>query len=344
MKTPKNYKCFIQELDISEMLKNNFIVITGLNGSGKTILLKHIYNTYKQQNDKYIYFKTTNINDNTNDKFFRGRRWDSEEISVDSIFEDIYAAFLQNMMIKKGRTDVSKMDLFEMLYNEESYLYDVGYDFLIEIINMVAKHIPSVDQEALKEKLGIPTDKSIEDKITDKIKENIKKNDTEIKSVNIKKINDYKQTEPEQVAKITASVSLELKKTCRNKAKINSKEKLEELIFDLLNPISSIESIVRKISKKIEDNFSKTLGKTKTNQYWEEINKELDEYKDFKYKLNKPSLHTKYEMTFSPKKGDKIVYIEHAHLSSGEKMIFELILYYFTLKDHNQKNKIIILD
>lgn len=113
-----------------------------------------------------------------------------------------------------------------------------------------------------------------------------------------------------------------------------------------------MEAIIDKLARKIDDEKNEKQRKKKS--YWEQINDEIqklnDEFseKKFTYLLNKPSPRKKYEITFrSHNKEDGSEYISFQDLSSGEKMIFELICYYFvSCKDENSKDvvKLIILD
>ena len=105
----------------------------------------------------------------------------------------------------------------------------------------------------------------------------------------------------------------------------------------------SIESIIEKMSKRIyEDAKSKS---NRAKKLWQQINEELKRYnntRQFEYEINSPSAYSSnYEINFISTYNEKVVHYDS--LSSGEKIIFELICYYFTAKNNN-KLKMIILD
>lgn len=153
----------------------------------------------------------------------------------------------------------------------------------------------------------------------------------------------------DELQKIDAETRKKLEEKYRNKTKIRSKADFDDYIYDLINPFQSMEAIIDKLSRKIDDQKN---DKTKS-KYWQQINEETRKLnqefgeKKFKYLLNPPS-RTKYDITFhSDSKTQESEYIPFQELSSGERMIFELICYYFVVcKDNTSKNTVkqIILD
>ncbi len=138
------------------------------------------------------------------------------------------------------------------------------------------------------------------------------------------------------------SIEGKLKKQIRNKSKIKSENSLKEYIYKLLmEQFSSLESIIQKMSDKIYQDFKSKSSKTKTKKLWEYINDELLEYNQkgyFNYKLVSPQNYaSNYDIAFvrfnKNKDNNKEKYIYFDSLSSGEKIIFELICYYFVAKD-----------
>ena len=143
--------------------------------------------------------------------------------------------------------------------------------------------------------------------------------------------------------KIEEKLKIELRK----KSKINSEQSLKKFVYELqTKEFRSIESIVQKMSDKIYQDFKTKNSKTRTKKLWEEINEELLKYCNkgyFKYKLVAPKIfESNYEMAFEHFDNNSTATIHYDSLSSGEKIIFELICYYFAAKE--SKIELIMLD
>jgi len=122
---------------------------------------------------------------------------------------------------------------------------------------------------------------------------------------------------------------------------------LKKFVYELqTKEFRSIESIVQKMSDKIYQDFKTKNSKTKTKKLWEEINEELLKYCKkgyFKYILVAPQIfESSYEMTFKHFNNNSNTIVHYDSLSSGEKIIFELICYYFAAKE--SKIELIMLD
>jgi 5S rRNA maturation endonuclease (ribonuclease M5) len=100
------------------------------------------------------------------------------------------------------------------------------------------------------------------------------------------------------------------------------------------------------MSNKIFQDFKTKNSRTRTKKLWEEINDELDKYYlkgYFKYKLVPPQIfESNYQIAFERFDSSSNSYIHFDSLSSGEKVIFELICYYFASKE--SKLEMIMLD
>ncbi len=100
------------------------------------------------------------------------------------------------------------------------------------------------------------------------------------------------------------------------------------------------------MSNKIFQDFKTKNSRTRTTKLWEEINDELDKYYlkgYFKYKLVPPQIfESNYQIAFERFDSSSNSYIHFDSLSSGEKVIFELICYYFASKE--SKLEMIMLD
>ena len=122
---------------------------------------------------------------------------------------------------------------------------------------------------------------------------------------------------------------------------------MKKFVYELqTKEFRSIESIVQKMSDKIYQDFKTKNSKTRTKKLWEEINEELLKYCNkgyFKYKLVAPKIfESNYEMAFEHFDNNSNAIIHYDSLSSGEKIIFELICYYFAAKE--SKIELIMLD
>jgi 5S rRNA maturation endonuclease (ribonuclease M5) len=132
----------------------------------------------------------------------------------------------------------------------------------------------------------------------------------------------------------------------RKASKIQNRQDLENYLYYIIDPFQSIENIIIKLSLTIEGDYNKNKSKTKTPDMPDKINKELNKYHIFKYNINPPTDHTSYEISFYDKNTNKFKQnIPFDSLSSGEKMIFELICYYFVCsEDKDHKIDLILLD
>lgn len=58
---PKGHKGFKRDF-VFDYQSKDLIVVTGLNGSGKTTVLSYIYRDLNAKNPGSVFFKTTNLN------------------------------------------------------------------------------------------------------------------------------------------------------------------------------------------------------------------------------------------------------------------------------------------
>lgn len=93
--------------------------------------------------------------------------------------------------------------------------------------------------------------------------------------------------------------------------------------------------------------LQKKLNKLKQKKIWEQINEILDRYDNFDYILEEPDLRIGYKVSFKYKNNkNPEESVPFENLSSGEKIIFELICYAFIIKNNgkNNKTKMLLLD
>ena len=341
---PKGYKGIRNDIEFN--MESDLAVITGLNGSGKTTLLKHIFENNAQKES--IFFKTQSEEKSKKESYYYARRLtnNAEIPTFDSVMESIYAEFMRyNRSVKYTH----RYDLFAMLFDTGSTLYDKGYKFL----EILCEEFAELDDEDLiRRRLGVPTSDQIKSKTINKINYLIKHGvktftyrtgKSEYERYEKKVLN---ENELDKIFNIEKNVIKELRESLRQNCRINSRETFESYINELVMNFSfSIESIVEKMSKRIYEDAKVKSAKTKTLKLWQEINKELADYNkdNFKYKINAPSIYSSnYEINFeSTDDNNKNVHFDS--LSSGEKVVFELICYYF-IAHNNAKLEIIILD
>lgn len=346
---PKGYKGI--RSDIKLQLNSNLCVITGLNGSGKTTLLKYIYEQHKDK--KEIFFKTQKIEYFEDNRSYRrinsGRyRTSYENPSFDDVYQDIIDLFKRNN--KDPYTH--HYEIFSMLFDDNSILYEQGYIFLESLSTTTLSEFDYVDN--IKHKLGVPTAEEIKKELIKKLNQEIKNNHN-FKSpykVGQTLYNKYKSNliEPElklQIDSMQEKTIKELKINYRKNSSIKDRYSFESYIYELVSNNSfSIESIVQQLARRIYEDAKANSSKTRTNKLWQELNIELQKYREkgqFNYEVIAPSIYSShYEITFISSVDGKEVHFDS--LSSGEKIIFELICYYFLSRNNSKNLKIIILD
>lgn len=345
---PKGYKGIANNINLE--FNTNLAVITGLNGSGKSTILKYLYENYSDRSKCFI--KTLQNNDfqNGDRRKLIGSN-SNDEISLENIIKEIESIGLR----RRGRVNspfLDKTDFYSALFDVGSIYYANGYLYLEGIANLLADY-QFDDLDNIKKELGIPTSHQIDKKLITELNKNKVNNSTifEIqKGGNILEkfyALGFNEVQREIINKMRKKIEDDLKIELRKKSKISSEHTLKKYIYDLITKeFRSIESIVQKMSNKIFQDFKSKSSKTKTKKLWEEINEELEKYcknGHFKYVLVPPqSFESNYEIAFDRYDKPLKNYIHFDSLSSGEKIIFELICYYFAAKE--SKLELIMLD
>lgn len=349
-KIPKGYKGITNDIELT--FNSQLAVITGLNGSGKSTMLKYLYENYPDRSRCFI--KTpqgSNLYEQERrmaSAFRRNNRF-PDDFSFDKVMEDIESIGLG----RRGRFEspfLDKTDFYSSLFDKNSLSYDNGYKYLETIVNRLSDY-QLEDIDILRYELGVVRQVDIENCLIAELnrtkEDNIKTYGVKFGRSILQKFNKNEFTE-DQVFKINSKkekIEEKLKIELRNSSKIKSEQSLKQFIYGLITKeFRSIESIVHKMSTKIFQDF-KTKSRTRTKKLWEEINEELEKYNEngyFKYKLVPPQLYeSSYEIAFEAL-GKTSSYIHFDSLSSGEKIIFELICYYFAAKE--SKLEMIMLD
>lgn len=349
---PKGYKGIAN--DINLQFNTNLAVITGLNGSGKSTILKYLYENYPdrskcfiktlQNNEGYSYERKKSIT------YSSGLR-STDEISFERIMDEI-----ESIGLRKRRSSDSpfldRTDFYSSLFDHDSIYYKNGYSYLDSIAKLLADY-QFDDLDSIKRELGIVLDIEIDEKLIKDLNKTKVDNLTTFGVRNGKNILEkyYNSVLPEaEIISLRSkriAIQDKLKVDYRKKAKISNEESLKSYVYDLLTKeFRSIESIVQKMSNKIFQDFKTKNSKTRTKKLWEEINEELFKYYEkgyFKYKLVPPkSYESYYEIAFEKFDKASKTYIHFNSLSSGEKIIFELICYHFAAKE--SKLEMIMLD
>lgn len=349
---PKGYKGISDEIILE--FNTNLAVITGLNGSGKSTILKYLYENYPDRSRCFIKIpQQNNIYDNerrSNRIYHNGFR-QKEDTSFEEIISEIENIGVRNLKINSPF--VNKTDFYSSLFDEKSIYYEKGYEVLVLIAELLSDDYQYDDSNNIKRVLGIMTEEEIERELISELNKDKKDMQSLFKvSAGKNVIKKYKNSElnDEQKSilnKKRNNIEKKLKFELRKKSKINSEQSLRKYIYDLqTKEFRSIESIVQKMSDRIYQDFKTKNSKTKTKKLWEEINEELEKYCNkgyFKYKLVAPQIfESNYEMAFENFDNTSKSVIHFDSLSSGEKIIFELICYYFASKEY--KIELIMLD
>ncbi len=349
---PKGYKGITNDIVLE--FNTNLAVITGLNGSGKSTILKYLYENYPDRSKCFI--KTLHTNDSFTYERKRSFTYSSgsrlnEDISFERVMEDIESIVLR----RRARVDLpflDRTDFYSSLFDYDSIYYEKGYTYLEVIAKLLAEY--QFDElDNIKFQLGVFTEKDVENQLVRELNQN---NVDNLKIFGIKrgrnildKFNSFGLTEEQNLLlkKKKKTIEDKLKLQLRRNSRISSEQALKSYVYDLVTrEFRSIESIVHKMSNKIFQDFKTKNSKRKTKKLWEEINDELQKYFEkgyFKYRLVPPkNYESYYEIAFEPFSKPSKTYIHFDSLSSGEKIIFELICYYFAAKE--SKLEMIMLD
>ena len=349
---PKGYKGIAN--DINLQFNTNLAVITGLNGSGKSTILKYLYENYPdrskcfiktlQNNEGYSYERKKSISYGT------GLR-SNDEISFERIMDEI-----ESIGLRRRRSSDSpfldRTDFYSALFDHDSIYYKNGYLYLESIAKLLADY-QFEELGNIKRELGIVLESEIDEKLIRDLNKTKDENSRTFGVRNGRKILEkfYNSVllETEMISLRTKRIAIQekLKVEFRRNANVSNEESLKSYVYDLITKeFRSIESIVQKMSNKIFQNFKTKNSKTRTKKLWEEINEELYKYYEkgyFKYKLVSPkNYESYYEIAFEKFDTPSKTYIHFNSLSSGEKIIFELICYHFAAKE--SKLELIMLD
>ncbi|MBK2258266.1 AAA family ATPase [Francisella philomiragia] len=340
---PKGYKGIKNKVDLA--LKTNLAVITGLNGAGKTTILKYLCENYSNR-DK-VFFKTQSTAKQHRLTLFQRNRLlqrNTDNLSFDDVMDNIHDAFLRFF---RNQDYIHEYELYQMLFNESSYLYNKGYEFLSNIVEILSSF---ESNEAIKKNLGLVTEKDKEAFLKRKINQLISSGDNPFS--NSKGATVYKKyleneldiNEKKLIDQLEIETESELREECRRNANIKDKQSFETYIYELVSKSAiRVDSVITKLSQRIYEDARANSNRTKTKKLWEKINNELEHYPNFKYRIVKPNLYSsRYEISFEIG-GDSKTLIHFDSLSSGEKVIFELMSYYF-MADNTHGLEMIILD
>lgn len=349
---PKGYKGISEEIKLQ--FNTNLAVITGLNGSGKSTILKFLYENYPDRSKCFIKApsieNTQNQNRRININYGRQNRF-FDEINFENIIEDIESLAIK----KRGRLDspfLDRTDFYSSLFDSESINFEKGYEYLEAIAHLLAEYqFDEVDN--IKKELGVVTEGDIDYYLIRELNKNkhstLEKFGLSKGRYVIDKFQKKELTEDQirEVRKILDSINNRLKSDLRKSARIASEQQLKRYVYDLTTKeFRSIESIIIKMSNKIYQDFKNKSSKRKLKRLWQEINEELEKYcieGYFKYKLVQPQIYESYyEIAFERFDKSTNSRIHFDSLSSGEKIIFELICYYFAAKE--SKLELIMLD
>lgn len=345
---PAGYRSFKEKLDIH--LNKGLNVITGINGSGKTQLLEYIYFTKIKEIDKdSILLRTTTKINNIKDRLFLNRdnryyyrnKYDDDFITINEILNDIENEYKRYIITKEfPNTFIYPSAVYNAMFVKDNFLYKYNnfiIDFYKRIAIVISDNIDYPKEQILKD-FGIINENALREEIRKKLKDDgiIKKGAKKYDDL-IKKFYESNKEEIETI-----------KKDYFEKHNlITNKLKLIDYVNNLLTPLNNLNGIIIKLSSIIYNEAIEKAKKTRTKKIWEQINEILDKYDNFNYNLEEPDLRIDYKISFKYKNNkNPEESIPFENLSSGEKIIFELICYIFIIDYNNKDNKtkIILLD
>ena len=355
---PSGYKSFKNNLKIE--FNKGLNVITGINGSGKTQLLEYIYfnKINKNNNDNILLRKNNNFEikekfKNYDDRYLSKYEYNYqlyyESKDINSILNEIEKVY-DRIIIKNNlsRNFIYPSAVYNAIFVKDNFLYNFKINntesfrllFFKEILKILSNNI-NISQEKVGEDFGIISTKKLEEKLKNKLlatKQYKNKRDKNLKE----KINEYMKDYNKN------KDIIEIEESFFNaKNKIKNKNELINYIENLLTPLNTIDSIITKISNMIYNEV--TTKARKKEKIWIKINDILSNsyYDDkFNYILEEPDSRINYKITFRHKNKNLNEIIPFENLSSGEKIIFELICYVFIIEFNGKKNKtkMILLD
>jgi|SRR5690554_181589 len=347
---PKGYKGISNDIVLE--FNTQLAVITGLNGCGKSTMLKYLYENYPDRSKCFIKTpQTIDFNEKRRVSAYRGGVRYSDDVSFDSVMQDIESLGLR----RRGRVEspfLDKTDFYSSLFDQQSISYERGYVYLESIAKLLSDY-QFDDLENIKRALGIVTEKEVNERLIWQLNrdknQNQKKYGTKQGRTILNKYLNFKLTDTQKVELDKEKKKIEdfLTDDLRKKSNINSEHALKNYVYELITrEFRSIESIVHKMSDKIYQDFKSKSSRTRTKKLWDNINEELHKYNSrgyFKYKLVKPQVYeSNYEIAFKRFDNSSSTHIYFDSLSSGEKIIFELVCYYFAAK--GSKLEMIMLD
>ncbi len=288
---PKSTKGFKEEVNISIFNGKKLCVLTGLNGSGKSRILKFLSDKFASSHKGSVIFKTTFSeplisNENRRDSVRMMDRYDNDD-SVDGVLS------------------LALDELARLNRRGEYNFYD--------------DDIPNSPQYILELIADNRTNKDIREAIIEAISQ-----------ILFRKYNCDKESFKKEI----------------NKPKIRkSPEKIAEYINSKINPFYKANLFIKKLSKVIFDDFTSNKREKKIYQIINELLMEK-EHDSFRFILTKPiPTLSYYDLRFVYKENSKNqLSISFDNLSTGEKVLFEMICYKYLIQYGKEKIKCFILD
>ena len=345
---PAGYRSFKEKLDIH--LNRGLNVITGINGSGKTQLLEYIY---KSNNYNILFFNSGQFYSNSSNRkilknrnFYNGKNYYNEygEIDINSVLNGIeydYKVYTQKEGYYKLYNSLN--DVYNFLFCDTHFLYKYKkgifrMEFFKKISESISKEL-NININEIYKKFGILN----EEDLKYKIEEYLKKEGKIIRRGTKQSIAEYKNFKEDiQNQNTINEIALQ---NFISENNINTKGDLLKFLDEIINPLNSMNNIIDKLSDIIYDDVIKHPKERNDNKkIWKRLNIELYKHRYdnvFNYELEKPNiLLDYYDIVFKSKQKDNSeerIFFEN--LSSGEKIIFELICYAFIIEFNNIKNK-----
>ncbi len=163
---PKGYKGISN--DITLTFNSPLAVITGLNGCGKSTILKYLYETHPNREKVFIKTSQSQNNERGWQPSYRFTRR-ADNISFDEIIEKVERVYKFGFI--RNHPFMDKTDFYSALFNEDSLSYEEGYNWLKKIADILAEY--QLDTlENIQTNLGILTQQDIKNGMISELNKN----------------------------------------------------------------------------------------------------------------------------------------------------------------------------
>jgi predicted ATP-dependent endonuclease of OLD family len=133
-------------------INNRLSVITGLNGAGKTSILKYLYSMHTDK--EQVFFRTQNHEDQNQHRWLHRR----SSKGFENIMEEIHRRFSKRFT---PLSYIDECDMYQILFDAQSCLSEQANSILEDISEFLLSEL-NVDEQDVKKPLGVPTGADLE--------------------------------------------------------------------------------------------------------------------------------------------------------------------------------------